>query len=139
MAIRKRLIIAGIISAFSVILYGASLHYSPALIQYVVEQSLIQKAPAGTDPGELHERLLALVSAIPDQNARMKRLLRISEYLEKIQHLSLKDMERLLTPQTAWSRESFTGSALFSFNWNFFPGNDVLLNRTSPRPGQLLG
>ncbi|HTY64153.1 MAG TPA: hypothetical protein VMG30_18025 [Acidobacteriota bacterium] len=139
MAIRKRLIIAGIISALSVILYGAGLHYSPALIQYVVEQSLIQKAPAGTDPVELHKRLHALVSAIPDQNTRMKMLLRISEYIEKIQRLSLKDMDRLLAPERAWSRESLTEPALFSFNWNFCPGNDVLLNRTCSRPGPLLG
>jgi hypothetical protein len=99
MAIQKRLIIAGVALAFALIVYGAGRYFSPFLIQYVVEQSLIQKAPAGKDPVYLRERLRTLMSAIPDQNTRMKRLLRISEYLEKTQFLSPEDLDRLLVPE----------------------------------------
>jgi len=130
MTIQKRLIIIGIVLAIAAILYGAGRHYSPSLIQYVVEQSLIQKAPAGTDPTELRGRLHTLVSTIPDRNARMERLLRISEYLEKTQSLSTEDLDRLLAFERQLSGDSFRGSAHFSFIWNFYPGNDVLITRT---------
>jgi hypothetical protein len=98
MTIRRRLTIVAAVLVFTSILYGAGRHYSSSLIQYVVEQSLIQKAPAGTDPVDLEKRLEALVSGAPDQNAKMRILLRTSEYLEKVQSLTREDLDKLLAP-----------------------------------------
>ncbi len=99
MDIQKRLTIAGILVIIASSLYGAGRYYSPVLIQYVVEQSLIQKAPAGTDSRYLRERVRALVSAIPDEKAKTRRLLRISEYVEKVQSLTPEDLHKLLDPE----------------------------------------
>lgn len=99
MAFRKRLMFAAALLVIASVLYGAGRFYSPSLIQYVVEQSLIQKAPAGRDPDDLKRRLRALVSSAPDQNARMKLLLQTSGYLEKVQSLTPEDLDRLLEPK----------------------------------------
>lgn len=98
MTIQARSAIAGLLFALALILYGTAKHYSPILVLYVVEQSLIQKAPAGTDLAGLHGSLNRLLASESDQNERMKRLLRISEYLEKVQHLTKEDLDRLLKP-----------------------------------------
>ena len=100
MTIQKRSIIAGVVLAFVLFLYGAGRYYSPFLIQYVVEQSLIQKAPSGTTPVYIQKRLGALLSAAPNQKAKMQRLLRISEYLEKVQSLAPEDLDSLLAPDS---------------------------------------
>jgi hypothetical protein len=96
MSIQKRSIIVVVLFAFALTLYGAAKYYSPSLILYVVEQSLIQKAPAGTDTVLLQNRLRTHLSTISDQSAQMRRLLRISEYLEKVQHLTPEELDRLL-------------------------------------------
>jgi hypothetical protein len=80
---------------FALTSYGIARHYTPALILYVVEQSLIQKAPPGIQAQMVHQRLHTLLSKIPDQNTRMERLLRISQYLEKIQHLTTEEWDGL--------------------------------------------
>ena len=96
MAIQKRSIIVGILFAFALTLYGAAKYYSPFLIRHVVEQSLKQKAPPGTDIAHLQDRVRAHLSTAADQNAKIKRLLRISEYLEKVQHLTPEELDKLL-------------------------------------------
>ena len=96
MTVQKRLITACTLLAFASILYGAGRHYSPALIRYVVEQSLIQKAPSGTDPVYLQNRLRAILSKIPDRDAQTQKLLQISEYLEKVQFLTPEGVDSLL-------------------------------------------
>jgi hypothetical protein len=96
MDIKKRSIIIIMAFAFASILYGVAEYYSSSIILYVTEQSLVQKAPSGTDPVQLHERLSAHLSTVPDQKAKMRKLLRISEYLEKIQRLAPEDLDRLL-------------------------------------------
>jgi len=82
--------------AIASVLYGVARYYSPSLILYVVEQSLAQKAPAGTSLVLLHERLRALLSTAPDQNAKMERLLQISQYLEKVQYLTREELDELV-------------------------------------------
>jgi hypothetical protein len=99
MAIQKRWFIAAVLLSLASILYGAGRHYSPFLIQYVVEQSLIQKAPAGADPVLLQNRLRAVLSAIPGSDAKIKRLLRTSESLEKTQSLTPEDVDKLMAPE----------------------------------------
>jgi hypothetical protein len=96
MTIRKRFTIVLALLVISSILYGAAKYYSPSLVLYVVEQTLVQKAPPGTNPVLLHERLHAFLEASPDQNAKMTRLLRISEQLEKVQNLTHEDLDELL-------------------------------------------
>lgn len=99
MTVQKRLIIACALLAFASILYGAGRHYSPSLMRYVVEQSLIQKAPSGADPVYLQNRLHAILSKTPDRDAQTQRLLQISEYLEKVQFLTPEDLDRLVAPE----------------------------------------
>ncbi len=85
--------------ALASVLYGVARHYSPFLILHVVEQSLVQKAPAGTDSKLLHAQLHAHLSASPNQNARVERLLRISEYLEKTQKLTTEELDKLMAAE----------------------------------------
>jgi hypothetical protein len=99
MTIQKRSIVVGVLLAFAFTLYGAAKHYSPSLILYIVEQSLVQKAPSGTDIAHLHAHLNALLSATPDQNARMRMLLRISESLEKVQTLTPGELDKLIATE----------------------------------------
>jgi hypothetical protein len=111
MTIRKRSLVIAILFAIASVLYGAARHYSPSLVLFVVEQSLLQKAPSGIDPASVHERFHACVAAAHDQNSQMQRLLQISEYLEKVQRLSLEQMDQLLTPDTAVKPVSSRSSA----------------------------
>ncbi|MDM7994612.1 MAG: hypothetical protein QUT30_02885 [Acidobacteriota bacterium] len=99
MTIQRRSVVVGALLAFAFILYGTAKLFSPALILYVVEQSLIQKAPAGINTVQLHKQLHAMLDKDPDQNAKMKRLLRISGYLEKVQHLTPEELNDLLVSE----------------------------------------
>ena len=96
MAFRKRLILVIVLLTLASALYAAAGRYSPRLIRIVVGQSLTQKAPAGTDPGILEERLQSLLSETPDADAQMKTLLRISASLEKVQTLTPGEVDDLL-------------------------------------------
>jgi hypothetical protein len=96
MTIRKRSIAIGLLFVCASVLYGAAKYYSPSLVRYVVEQSLLQKAPSGTNNASLHERFSALLSAAPDKDTQMERLLQISEYLEKVQRLNFEQLDQLL-------------------------------------------
>jgi hypothetical protein len=99
MTIQKR---AAVIAAFAIlalIFYGASKYYSPKLVLHVVEQSLAQKAPPETDPIFVQERLRSFLSTVPDQKAQMERLLQISAYLEKVQRLTPRELDELLTAE----------------------------------------
>jgi hypothetical protein len=86
-------IILGILALVS---YGTAKYYSPALVLHAVEQSLIHKAPPGTDPTWLRARLHELLSTSPDKSARMQKLLGISAYLEKVQRLTPEQLDELL-------------------------------------------
>jgi len=99
MTIRNRFVTMLVLFVISSILYGAAKHYSPSLVLHVVEQTLTQKAPAGTNPASTLERLHALLAAAPDQNARMARLLDISGQLEKVQTLTPAELDSLLATE----------------------------------------
>jgi hypothetical protein len=92
MTIKRRLMIAAAIFAFASVLYGVAKYYSPLLILHVVEQSLVQKAPAGISSTQMRERLHAYLSATPDKKSQMQKLFRISEYLEKAQYITLEEL-----------------------------------------------
>ena len=104
MNIRKRSLILGLLLAVALVFYGAARYYSPFLVEYVVEQTLIQKAPSGTDPVLLKARLRTLLSAAPNQELRMESLLRISSYLEKVQSLTPGELNDLLAIAPGRSR-----------------------------------
>jgi hypothetical protein len=99
MSVKRRSIIIIMAFAFASVLYGAAKYYSSSIILYVTEQSLAQKAPSGTDRVQLHKRLSTLLATAPNQKEQMQKLLRISEYLEKIQCLAPEDLDRLLTDE----------------------------------------
>jgi hypothetical protein len=96
MTIQKRLMLAAAVFAFASVLYGVAKYYSPVLVLHVVEQSLAQKAPAGMDSTQLHERLQRFLSTAPDKNKQMIKLLRISEYLEKVQYLTPAELDEII-------------------------------------------
>jgi hypothetical protein len=100
MTIRKRSAVMGFIVALLLILYGAAKYNSSYLVEYVVERTLIQKAPAGTDPVEIQEKLQELLDAAPGRPARLEMLFRISGYLEKVQELSPQALKELLEAES---------------------------------------
>ena len=97
MTIQKRASVLSALLALALILYCGARYYSSDLIYHVVEQSLIQKAPPGIDAPAA--RLRALVGAEPDKKARVQKLLRISEYLEKIQRMTHEEWDRFSEPR----------------------------------------
>ena len=96
MTIQKRAMVVVVLLAMASVFYGVARYYSPSLILYIVEQSLIQKAPSGTDMIRLRAHLHEVLSATPGQKAKMEKLLRISEYLEKVQILTPEELDRLM-------------------------------------------
>lgn len=96
MSIQKRSLVVVVLLTLASASYGIARYYSPSLIYHVVEQSLIQKMPAEVSKSMVRERLQAHLAAVPDSNARIKRLLQISEYLEKVQHLTSEEWDGLL-------------------------------------------
>jgi hypothetical protein len=96
MTIQKRSIVIGLIVLFLAMLYGIAKFNSPFLVEYIVEQTLIQKAPPGTDPAKIHERLQELLAQAQDRRTRIDLLFRISRHLEKVQTLSHQDLSDLL-------------------------------------------
>jgi hypothetical protein len=67
--------------------------YSHSLVFYVVEETLIQKAPPGTDPVELRLRLRTRMGKCPDESARLGQLMAIAQTLEKTQRLTPDQLE----------------------------------------------
>jgi hypothetical protein len=96
MTIHKRSLVIASLFVLASVLYGVARDSSPALIFYVVEQSLLQKAPVGIDAASIHERFHARIAAAPDRDSQMQKLLQISKYLEKVQHLTFEQLDELL-------------------------------------------
>jgi hypothetical protein len=88
-----------IMIALASIAYGTARFYSPALIHYVVKQSLIQKAPPEISAMSIERQLETYLSTTPNRSLQMQRLLRLSTGLEKVQHLTLKDWDRLFSEE----------------------------------------
>jgi len=88
--------ITGLLLALGLASYHALRHYSPALVAFVVEESLAQKAPEGADPAALRSRFRAWADSAPGDDARMELLLELSQHLEKVQRLNELELEQLL-------------------------------------------
>lgn len=67
--------------------------YSPSIVFCVVEETLIQKAPPGTDPVELRLRLRTQLAKCPDESARLGQLMTIAQTLEKTQRLTPEQLD----------------------------------------------
>jgi len=105
MTIGKRSLVVGSLIVVASVLYGAAKYYSPSLV-FLVEQSLIQKAPSQVDRALLHERLRAQIAEAPDKDSQMQTLFRISEYVEKVQYLTLEQLDQLLPVQNRGGADS---------------------------------
>ncbi len=95
---KQRLLVLGLLIAAFLGVDGVARYYSPVIVAYVVEQSLIQKAPEGMSANAVKDRFESFMAAVGPE-AKLLKLFEISNYLEKVQKLTPVDMERLLTTQ----------------------------------------
>jgi hypothetical protein len=100
MNLRRRLMVLFVLAASFSALYGLGKHYSPALVRYVVIQTLLEKAPAGTDPAWVRARVTTLADSSAGGAAGMARMMAISQQIEKIQRLTEEQMTELLRPDS---------------------------------------
>jgi len=91
----QRILVLCLAAVFFLAAYGMTRHYSPALVAYVVSQTLIQKTPEGMSPTQVEKRFERLMAAIPPED-KLKKMLALSNYLEKVQKLTPAELERLL-------------------------------------------
>lgn len=82
--------------AIALAIYGSARYYSQSLVLFVVEQTLLQRSPSGTDPGLLRRRLETHLAASPSQESKMAELMNLSMRLEKVQALTPGELEELL-------------------------------------------
>lgn len=101
MTIRNRSAVMGLVIAFLLVFYGAAKFNAPYLVEYVVERTLIQKAPPGTDPAVIKDCLEKLLAAAPTRPEKLERLFRISGDLEKVQELSAAALAEILEAESA--------------------------------------
>ncbi len=117
MALRHRLVIVGLLALIALGAYALGRFYSPALMTYVVEQTLIEKAPPGTDASLLRHRFEAAIGSQP-AGEKLQRLMRLSQYLEKVQELTQPELDLLL-------RDFLGNSGDFRNQGNFFLVSNV--------------
>jgi len=96
MKLAQRLGILGILAAMFLAAYGLGRLYSAALVAYIVEHALIEKSPAGTDPESIRKRLAARAPDSAGSEERLRRLLAISQRLEKVQKLAPVELDEIL-------------------------------------------
>ncbi len=96
MTFRRRLSTAVLLVIPALAIYGLGRYYSPDVIEFVVAQSLVEKAPAGTDSEAIKSRFRKLMANSATRGTRMETLLELSQYLEKVQELSGAELELLL-------------------------------------------
>ncbi len=102
----RRVLILGLIGILAACAYLAAKLHAPSIVAYVVEETLIQKAPPGMDPNTLRFRLENRLAECPDKTARLNRLLEIAQTLEKTQRLTPDQLESALKDCPGSSRDS---------------------------------
>lgn len=75
--------------------YGLAKSYSSAIVAYVVEQALIQKAPPEMGTPEVKARLKEALAPLT-RGDKLLKLLALSSYIEKVQKLTPAELDRLL-------------------------------------------
>ncbi len=96
MGFRQRLLVMGLVVAMGLLAYIVASYYSRDLVEFVVIEALIQKSPPGVNPAALREDLRHLLEAAPGRDAKLQKLLSLSQSLEKVQKLSPEQLSRLL-------------------------------------------
>lgn len=120
MAFRQRLGILGLLGFLALAVDGMGRYYSPILMAYVVEQTMIEKSPPGTDRAMLRSRFEALVSASHSREGKYKVLLQLSQFLEKVQELTKPELDMLLQEPSEKS-----GTRAPENSWNFSCSDNV--------------
>jgi hypothetical protein len=92
----KRVLILALMGGAVAGVYLLARLYAATIVAYVVEETLIQKAPPGTDPQVIRLRLESRLAVWPDKAARLRRLLEIAQTLEKTQSLTPGQLESVL-------------------------------------------
>ncbi len=85
----------GILLCLFLIVYTTAKWNAPILVEYVVEQTLVQKCSPETDPDSVRNRFRELLANYPDRSDRTDLLFRIAGRLEKVQTLSPRDLDEL--------------------------------------------
>ena len=93
--IKQRITVLILLALCFFAVYGAARYYSPMIVAFVVKQALIQKAPEGMSPILVRERFEAFWTSTPP-GEKMKKLMDLSNYLEKVQKLTPGELDRLL-------------------------------------------
>ncbi len=96
MTLRNRLATLGILGAVAIACYGTARYYSPAIVIFVVEQALLQKAPAALSSAAVEQKYRGLMESLPTRDDKLKRALILSQSLEKVQRLSQTQFDELL-------------------------------------------
>jgi hypothetical protein len=93
----RRVAVLGFLILFFLLIFGIARSYSYAIVAYVVEQALLQKAPEGTSTAQVQERFETALASTPEESKLLK-LMALSSYLEKVQKLTPTELDRLLAP-----------------------------------------
>ena len=96
MNVQRRLIVLLALGAVAAGGFLFARRYSVDLVAYVVEQTLLQKAPPGADKVELARRFERALSSTPGRAERLQRLMELASRLEKVQRLDSADISLLL-------------------------------------------
>jgi hypothetical protein len=96
MPFRRRLMVTAVLASLAMMAYLTANYYSASLTAYVVEQALLQKVPQNADPELVQGRFRKMLDTLPDRQARLHRLLAMSQYLEKLQQLTPQELDELL-------------------------------------------
>ncbi len=86
----------GLMGVVAAGIYLAAKLCAGSIVAYVVEETLVQKAPPGTDPHLLRSRLESRLAACPDKASRLQRLMEIAQTLERVQALTPDQLESVL-------------------------------------------
>ena len=101
MTLKRRLIVAGLAAGFAGAVLVTAKRSSVSLISYIVEEALVQKLPAGTDPEVVRREYRSMVAALPEGHLKLEKLLSMSQFLEKLQTIERRDLEQLLAAKPA--------------------------------------
>ncbi|MFB3904027.1 MAG: hypothetical protein ACE15E_11285 [Acidobacteriota bacterium] len=96
---RTTIVAATVILVSGIGLIVALNHYKLALIHVIVENALVQKAPASYPYGRIRqvfEENYRKARRLGRENVYLDRLLKVSQRLEKIQRLESRQVEEVL-------------------------------------------
>jgi hypothetical protein len=93
---RQRVTILCLLALLFLGSYATARRYSAAIVAFVIEEALVQKAPDEVGPERAERHFHAWLDAARPEDKLMK-LLDLSKYLEKVQKLSVLEMEQLLS------------------------------------------